>query len=60
VLVLPLLSLDRCIGFLTADHGGEPFELDSSAAELLRTIGALVARSSRAPSRRRNFAALTR
>jgi signal transduction histidine kinase len=43
VLVLPLLSLDRCIGFLTADHGGEPFELDSSAAELLRTIGALVA-----------------
>ena len=43
VLVLPLFSLDRCIGFLTADHGGEPFELDSSAAELLRTIGALVA-----------------
>src|SRR6266516_4661059 len=43
VLVLPLLSQDRCIGFLTADHGGEPFELDSSVAELLRTIGALVA-----------------
>jgi signal transduction histidine kinase len=43
VLVLPLLSQERCIGFLTADHGGEPFELDSSAAELLRTIGALVA-----------------
>src|SRR5205809_186516 len=43
VLVLPLLSQDRCIGFLTADHGGEPFELDSSAAELLRTIGVLVA-----------------
>ncbi|TMM06485.1 MAG: GAF domain-containing protein [Actinobacteria bacterium] len=43
VLVLPLLSQDRCIGFLTADHGGEPFELDSNAAELLRTIGALVA-----------------
>jgi signal transduction histidine kinase len=43
VLVLPLLSQQRCIGFLTADHGGEPFELDSSAAELLRTIGALVA-----------------
>ena len=38
VLVLPLLSQDLCIGFLTADHGGEPFELDSSAAELLRTI----------------------
>jgi signal transduction histidine kinase len=43
VLVLPLLSLQRCIGFLTADRGGKPFELDSSAAELLRTIGALVA-----------------
>jgi signal transduction histidine kinase len=43
VLVLPLLSQQRCIGFLTADHGGEPFELDSSAAELMRTIGALVA-----------------
>jgi signal transduction histidine kinase len=43
MLVLPLLSQDRCIGFLTADHGGQPFELDSNAAELLRTIGALVA-----------------
>jgi signal transduction histidine kinase len=43
VLALPLLSEDRCIGFLTADHGGERFELDSDAAELLRTIGALVA-----------------
>jgi len=43
VLVLPLMSEDRCIGFLTADHGGEPFELDSNVAELLRTIGALVA-----------------
>jgi signal transduction histidine kinase len=43
VLVMPLMSEDRCIGFLTADHGGEPFELDSNVAELLRTIGALVA-----------------
>ena len=43
VFVLPLMSGDRCIGFLTADHGGQPFELDSSRAELLRTIGALVA-----------------
>ena len=43
MLVLPLMSEDRCIGFLTADHGGEPFELDSNVAELLRTIGALVA-----------------
>jgi signal transduction histidine kinase len=43
MLVLPLLSEDRCIGFLTADQGGELFELDSNAAELLRTIGALVA-----------------
>jgi K+-sensing histidine kinase KdpD len=43
MLVLPLMSEDRCIGFLTADHGGETFELDSNVAELLRTIGALVA-----------------
>jgi signal transduction histidine kinase len=43
MLVLPLLSEDRCIGFLTADQGGELFELDSNAAELLQTIGALVA-----------------
>jgi signal transduction histidine kinase len=43
VLVLPLMSEDRCIGFLTADHGGKPFELDSNVADLLRTIGALVA-----------------
>jgi signal transduction histidine kinase len=43
LLVLPLLSGERCIGFLAADHGGEPFELDASAAELLRTIGALAA-----------------
>jgi signal transduction histidine kinase len=42
VLVLPLISQDRCIGFLSADHGGEPFELDESATELLRTIAALV------------------
>ena len=43
VLVLPLMSEGRCIGFLTAYHGGEPFELDTNVAELLRTIGALVA-----------------
>jgi len=42
-LVLPLISQGRVIGFLSADHGGEPFDLDSSEAELLRTIGALVA-----------------
>jgi signal transduction histidine kinase len=43
LLVLPLLSGERCIGFLAADHGGKPFELDANSAELLRTIGALVA-----------------
>lgn len=41
-LALPLMSGDRCIGFLTADHGGERFALDSNAAALLRTIGLLV------------------
>jgi signal transduction histidine kinase len=43
VLVLPLLSQDRCIGFLTADYGGEPFELDDNVVALLRTIGTLAA-----------------
>jgi signal transduction histidine kinase len=42
-LVLPLISQDRCIGFLTADHGGEPFELDEAATSVLRTLGALAA-----------------
>ena len=42
-LVLPLISQGRVIGFLSADHGGEPFDVDGSEAELLRTIGALVA-----------------
>jgi signal transduction histidine kinase len=42
-IVLPLLVEDRCIGFLTADNGAAPIELDEHAAELLRTIGALVA-----------------
>jgi len=31
------------IGFLSADHGGDPFDVGGSEAELLRTIGALVA-----------------
>ena len=42
-LVLPLISQGRVIGFLSADHGGERFDVDGSEAELLRTIGALVA-----------------
>jgi signal transduction histidine kinase len=42
-LVLPLISQGRVIGFLSADHGGDPFDVDGSEAELLRTIGALVA-----------------
>jgi signal transduction histidine kinase len=42
-LVLPLVSQTRVIGFLSADHGGDPFDLDGSEAELLRTLGALVA-----------------
>src|SRR3954453_3384850 len=44
MLVLPLLSDGRCIGFLTADQGGEQFELDPNAAGLLRRIGAPGAR----------------
>ena len=40
-LVLPLFSRERCLGFLSADHGGEPFTLDREAFALLRTIAAL-------------------
>jgi signal transduction histidine kinase len=43
VVVLPLTSQDRCIGFLGADRGGRPFELDESAAALLQTLGAIAA-----------------
>jgi signal transduction histidine kinase len=42
-LVLPLISQGRVIGFLSSDPGGDPFDLEGSEAELLRTIGALVA-----------------
>ncbi len=42
-LVLPLVSQDRVIGFLSADRGGAPLEVGSSEIELLQTIGALVA-----------------
>ncbi|MDQ2984274.1 MAG: ATP-binding protein [Actinomycetota bacterium] len=43
VLALPLISGDRCLGFLSADHGGKPFTLDDTAVAILRTIGALAA-----------------
>ena len=43
VLALPLISGDRCLGFLSADHGGKPFTLDETAIAMLRTIGALAA-----------------
>jgi signal transduction histidine kinase len=43
VLALPLISADRCLGFLSADQGGKPFTLDETAVAMLRTIGALAA-----------------
>lgn len=43
MVVLPLISRDRCIGFLAADRAGKPFALEETARDLLRTIGALVA-----------------
>jgi signal transduction histidine kinase len=43
VLAVPLVSGERCLGFLSADHGGEPFALDETAIAVLRTIATLAA-----------------
>ena len=40
VLVVPLLAEGHCLGFLAADRGGAPFDLDKSALDLMTTIGA--------------------
>jgi signal transduction histidine kinase len=40
---LPLLSEARCIGLLSGDHAGLPFELDEVETDVLNTIGVLVA-----------------
>jgi signal transduction histidine kinase len=41
IVALPLISEDRCLGFLSADKGGAPFELDEDTQGMLETIGAL-------------------
>jgi signal transduction histidine kinase len=43
LLVVPLLSEGRCLGFLVADHDGETFELDADTLDLLTVVGALTA-----------------
>ena len=43
LLVVPLLSEGRCLGFLVADHDGELFELDAGTLDLLTVVGALTA-----------------
>jgi signal transduction histidine kinase len=43
LMTLPLISQGRCLGFLSADRGGAPLELDESARVGLTTIGVLAA-----------------
>jgi signal transduction histidine kinase len=43
LMTLPLMSQGRCLGFLSADRGGEPLELDEAARAGLTTIGVLAA-----------------
>jgi signal transduction histidine kinase len=43
LLVVPLLSEGRCLGFLVGDRGGEPFSLASETLELLTAIGTFTA-----------------
>ena len=43
IVTLPLVSQGRCLGFLSADRGGAPFDLDEQSRALLTTIGVLAA-----------------
>jgi signal transduction histidine kinase len=43
LMTLPLMSQGRCLGFLSADRGGAPLELDEAARAGLTTIGVLAA-----------------
>jgi len=43
LIVVPLMTGGRCLGFLTADRGGKPFELAPERLTLLGAIGVLVA-----------------
>jgi signal transduction histidine kinase len=43
VLVVPLVSAGRCLGFLSADRGGDVFRLDETKLAVLTTIGQVAA-----------------
>jgi signal transduction histidine kinase len=43
LVVLPLFSAGRCLGFLLADRGGAVFEIDQAARSLLTTVAVLAA-----------------
>jgi signal transduction histidine kinase len=43
LIVVPLLTGGRCLGFLSGDRGGESFELDEKQLMLLEALGVLVA-----------------
>jgi signal transduction histidine kinase len=43
LVVVPLLSEGRCLGFLVADRAGERFTLEAAQLELLNAVGSFVA-----------------
>jgi signal transduction histidine kinase len=42
-LVVPLLTRGQCLGFITADRGGEAFELDDETLDVATAFGVLAA-----------------
>ncbi len=42
-ILVPLMSLGRCLGFLGADRGGRPFELDDATEAGLEAVAVLTA-----------------
>jgi len=43
LVVVPLMSEGRCLGFLVGDRGGRSFQLDREALDLLSAVGSFIA-----------------
>jgi signal transduction histidine kinase len=42
IVVVPLVAVDQCHGFLVADHNGSAFDLEASERVLLATLGTVI------------------
>jgi signal transduction histidine kinase len=42
IVVVPLVTVDQCHGFLVADHNGTTFDLEASERVLLATLGTVI------------------